>query len=126
MCDSLAILPLSWLVDIFPPDSNRKQVELMRTWRRILPAAIAFAVAPLIMVVRAAGEAGRPAMVVARPGPGRRQARRPRHRQRGAPEGGRVRGQGIRAVRAQARRTEGYLPASASDITGDRRDPTRA
>ena len=54
---------------------------------------------------------GRPALVVARRVPGRRRAGRPRHRQPGAPQGGRVCGQGVREARAPARRHRRLPPA---------------
>ena len=44
----------------------------MTLWRKILPVALAFVIAmPPSLVVQGRGRSGRPALVVARPGPGR-------------------------------------------------------
>ena len=78
------------------------------------------------LIARGSGEPDGSPLVVARHRPGRRQARRAGHRQRRAPQGGRIRRQGVREGGLKPAGTDGLHPAGEVQAPSKSTSPTPA
>ena len=92
----------------------------MRLWTNVAFVKIALVLVSLGSYAHARRCPGRPALVVACRGSGRRPARRPQYRQRGPPQGGRVCRGRVCAGRAQTGGYRRISPARALDLPRNR------